>query len=152
MKKGIVIEGPNGSGKSTLAKQLSIRYKKSILHSGPDDKSTYATLMSVCNQLKHLNKGGILDRCTPVSKQIYQIRLNIFLKFLLNILYKLYNRHIIIFCVGKSFCTDKEYYEKNHFKYITAENENIRFRYKKFFNNKKHIKYSFIKGEYRGSI
>jgi len=140
--KGIIIEGPNGSGKSTLAEMLSCKYE--IMHAGPDDKSVKTTIKSIFVQLKHLNKGGVLDRCTPVSKQIYQKNVTALGHFLLNAIYKIfYERHIIVYCTGNGDFTDKKYYEKNHYEKIVKNREKIRCKYNKFFYSRKCIKYNF---------
>lgn len=142
--EGILIEGPNGSGKSTLAKKLSLMCNKPIMHSGPDDKTLLSTLKSVYNQISHLRKGGILDRCTPVSKQIYQKSTKTWLKLFLNLIYKVfYERHIVILCLGRGSVVDKEYYEKDHYSKITSERKEIFMKYEKFYSNKKCIKSTF---------
>jgi len=148
---GILIEGANGSGKSTLANALSTCTGLPVKHAGPHATTLLSTFKCIREQLSWLRKGYILDRCTPVSEQVYNENVNKLLKVALNVVYYcLYRRHIIIFCTGVGAFTNKKYYTRDHYREITAKQEKIRCNYETFFKNKKHVKYNF--GGQHGSL
>lgn len=70
----IIIEGPDNSGKTTLCEQLSKKLMMPVFHAGGPPASNSLALKLCAEQTEFLYQNVILDRITPISRQIYENR------------------------------------------------------------------------------
>jgi energy-coupling factor transporter ATP-binding protein EcfA2 len=145
LKKSIILCGPNGSGKSTLGRTLSKILDLPYVHAGPDPGSFNNAIKACHNQLKNLESGCILDRCTPISRQIYtpggvspteELVLNSFLELMME-------QANIVYCTGEGEFTEKEYYPEGHFDLIVMARKSIREGYNRMFQKVPNATYNF---------
>ena len=72
----IIIEGPDNAGKTTLCNLLGTSLHMPIFHAG-GPPSTNDTALRLCReQTDFLHNNTILDRITPISRQVYNNRYN----------------------------------------------------------------------------
>jgi cytidylate kinase len=70
----IVLEGPDNGGKSTLAQKLANEMRGGVRYHHPGGKPASMREETQCaiNQIAMLgNDNLIMDRCTPISQQVY---------------------------------------------------------------------------------
>ena len=69
----IILEGPDGSGKTTLAKEISLRLKLPIIHSGGKPKDEYEAWSRHKETLRsiHERRIVIMDRVICISDYVY---------------------------------------------------------------------------------
>lgn len=142
MKPSFILEGPNGSGKSTLGKKLSEVYGLPYVHAGPDPGSTLNAIEASADQLAMLKKGVILDRCTPISRLVYQENLIDYDKIPLSGFMQVMQRYaVVIYCTADKGFTEKSYYPQGHFEEIVKDKERIRKMYGHVMSYCRHIVY-----------
>lgn len=145
MKKSIILEGPNGSGKSTLGDMLSKILSLEYIHAGPDPGPDLAAFRACYDQYQHLVKGCILDRCTPISKFVYD-RYDIGsdeVIFLAHWMQMMDEQAYLIYCTGEGFFEEKSYYPPGHMETITEDRLEIREHYDGIMSVTPHITYNF---------
>lgn len=146
MKPSIILEGPNGSGKSTLGKELSSILGIPYMHAGPDPGSFMNVLEACVDQLTLLKKGVILDRCTPISRVIYQNDLTTTDLMILAAFYKMMEKYAdCIYCVSNGEFSEKPYYPPGHFKEVKDKHAYIRAQYDLIFSRIRCHKYDWTK-------
>lgn len=70
----LILEGPDNAGKTTLAQTISkaLKGKLTYFHPGGRPETITQELECIDEQMAYLKKGNVmLDRCTPISQQIY---------------------------------------------------------------------------------
>jgi hypothetical protein len=70
----IIVEGPDNSGKSTLCQLLHEKLCMPVLHAGGPNATNDVALKCCKEQQEFLLNNAILDRVTPISRQIYENR------------------------------------------------------------------------------
>jgi len=70
----IIVEGPDNSGKTTLCKLLSKELHMPVFHAGGPPASNDIALKLCREQMEFLSHNVILDRVTPISRQVYENR------------------------------------------------------------------------------
>ena len=129
MKKSIILEGPNGSGKSTLGRTLSVLLDMEYAHAGPSPGGTSAAFKACITQYNQLLDGVILDRCTPISRQVYEKYGFGETSWLQEWAWQMNEEAIIVLCTGTGEFTQKPYYPEGHFEFIVDSQEEIRNKY-----------------------
>lgn len=71
---GIIVEGPDNSGKTTLCNLLESKLHMPVFHAGGPVNTNDLALKLCKEQTQFLHHNVILDRITPISRQIYQNR------------------------------------------------------------------------------
>ena len=128
----IIIEGPDNSGKTTLANRLSDKLKMPIFHAGgPPGSNELAERF--CDKQYQLSKNPvILDRITPISRQVYENRFQepSLMDWLVKFIEK--PRNIVVYCRPPNenlmdFSTHeiKEHDTDDHIAYITENQQNF---------------------------
>ena len=144
MKPSFILEGPNGSGKSTLGKKLSEVYGLPYVHTGPDPGSNLNAIEACADQLTLLKKGVILDRCTPISRMVYQDGLSTQEYEMLAAFGLVMEKYaVIIYCTADAEFTEKPYYPEGHFRSIVESKEVIRAEYGAIMSSYMAIPYDF---------
>lgn len=72
----IIVEGPDNSGKTTLCQKLRDQLAMPIFHAGGPPATNDIALKLCHEQTEFLKHKVILDRITPISRQIYENRFN----------------------------------------------------------------------------
>ena len=144
MKQSVILEGPNGAGKSVLGKQLTKQMGLSYIHAGPSPGDDYAAFKACAMQYKLLESGVILDRCTPISRRIYERPISPYHEHvLLQWLRMMEEVAVIIYCTADGDFTEKSYYPEGHFKEVTEKREVIRLGYNDLMATIPHIPYDW---------
>lgn len=149
MTKSIILVGANGSGKSTLGAKLSADLDLPYKHAGASPGDTAKAFDACLTQASLLESGIVLDRATPICRQVYEVPLSeseiLFLKLFANHMSK---RSIIIHCVGQGKFSRKEYYPEGHYEEIVRSQEQIRTRYFEVLKDVPHILYNWQTDRY----
>ena len=143
MSKSIIIEGPNGAGKTTLANRLAGVLEMEVIHAGPSPGDSVEAMSACVDQIRSLQKCVIMDRVTPISRQVYEEGepwLDMMLKVMLR-------EADVIYCVGKGKFTHKEYYPPGHYEKVVKGQMDIRERYVSIMATIPHTVYDFEENE-----
>jgi thymidylate kinase len=148
--KSIIIEGPNGAGKSTLGKHIAERLGIGYVHAGPSPGDDMEAFIACIKQYHALTRSRIvLDRCTPISRRIYELPISEDHERILDMWCKvLCDRAVVVYCTGEGKFSEKHYYPKGHFEEIVSEQQSIRNRYDELMAGIPHLTYNWNTDSY----
>ena len=146
----IIIEGPDNAGKSTLAQELGNLLKYPVFHAGGPPETNELAIKFCFQQIKLLDYAVILDRVTPISRQIYENRfsdpeLTDFLKTMAT------NKNtIIIYCrppnetlMDMDNHQIKDHDSSEHIAYVLENHHNFIELYDRLMNRTQHFLYDW---------
>lgn len=149
MRKSIILEGPNGSGKSTLGEKLSRDLGLSYVHAGPSPGDDAAAITACTKQCTFLVNGSILDRCTPISRQVYEKPISGDHRYDLHIWAEtMSDLAFVIYCTGYGDIHGKDYYPPGHLDEVTLKREAIRGDYEEVMEDIPHITFNWSTDSY----
>lgn len=149
---GIIVEGADNSGKTTLVNDLSRRLMVPAFHAGGPPGSDAIALRLCAEQLTQCDSPCILDRVTPISRQIYENRmgddnLNQYLKRMLD-----HKFAIVIYCrppneklMDLSNHKVRPEESDEHIKYVTENQQHFIKSYDRLMSKIPHISYDWTK-------
>ena len=142
MHRSVIIEGPDGCGKTRLASFLSEKLGLPIYTAGPPPKTLWGLIKNLNEQVRKIEAGYILDRCTPISQAVYRDKPK-------NLIYRAIieyfaRRADIVLCETNDPVHEVKHYDTDeHLEYIRLKSAVIRKNYRTVLGNYCYIPYNW---------